>query len=407
VRLACAGRAACGNGRIALLKIAVVTAHFPSSAKPTIGRPAYQTVRVLSGKSEVRVFYPHAAYPPLLKPRNRRYGSLNTSYSLPGVRANYFDYPALPGVSRPFNGWMAARALLPHVSNFAPDLIFSYFLYPDGYAALKIGKALGVPVVAMGVGSDVHSIGDRISMMHTRALLRQADYLLAISGDLRNRMIAMGAPPEKTSILLSGCDHSVFYVRDRLEAKRKLGIDPASEAVIYIGRMDVKKGLRELVEAAASLRQARAHLQVYLVGEGPDRLVIESVIHANNAGSYIHVLPECAFDEVAVWMAAADLVTLPSYMEGCPNVVLEAQASGRPVVATNVGGIPEILSDERGRLVPPRDAAALAQALASVLDRSWDAQAISAHGSRSWEMVAEELLEIFKSLIYARAKGSE
>jgi glycosyltransferase involved in cell wall biosynthesis len=94
-------------------------------------------------------------------------------------------------------------------------------------------------------------------------------------------------------------------------------------------------------------------------------------------------------------------------MEGCPNVVLEAQASGRPVVATNVGGIPEILSDERGRLVPPRDAAALAQALASVLDRSWDAQAISAHGSRSWEMVAEELLEIFKSLIYARAKGSE
>jgi glycosyltransferase involved in cell wall biosynthesis len=86
-------------------------------------------------------------------------------------------------------------------------------------------------------------------------------------------------------------------------------------------------------------------------------------------------------------------------MEGCPNVVLEALACGRPVVATNVGGIPEILSEECGRLVPPRNSAALAQALASVLDRTWNAEAISAHGSRSWGAVAEELLEVFESLV--------
>jgi glycosyltransferase involved in cell wall biosynthesis len=89
-------------------------------------------------------------------------------------------------------------------------------------------------------------------------------------------------------------------------------------------------------------------------------------------------------------------------MEGCPNVVLEALASGRPVVATNVGGIPEILNEECGQLVPPRDSGALAQALASVLDRDWDAKAISAHGSRSWETVSAELLEIFESLLSSR-----
>jgi teichuronic acid biosynthesis glycosyltransferase TuaC len=149
-----------------------------------------------------------------------------------------------------------------------------------------------------------------------------------------------------------------------LDARLKLGIDPAAEAVVYIGRMDVKKGLRELVEAAAALHSARPRLRVYMVGEGPDRPLIESAIQARNAAGYIHALPGCAFDEVAVWMAAADLVTLPSYMEGCPNVILEALASGRPVVATNVGGIPEILSEQCGRLVPPRDAGALAQALA-------------------------------------------
>jgi len=151
----------------------------------------------------------------------------------------------------------------------------------------------------------------------------------------------------------------------------------------------VKKGLRELVEAAASLHPLRPGLHVYMVGEGPDRPLIEGAIQANNAASYIHALPGCAFDDVAVWMAASNLVTLPSYMEGYPNVVVEALASGRPVVATNVGGIPEILSDEYGCLVPPRDPSRLAQALASVLDRAWDAKAISAHGSRSWETVAE------------------
>jgi glycosyltransferase involved in cell wall biosynthesis len=105
-------------------------------------------------------------------------------------------------------------------------------------------------------------------------------------------------------------------------------------------------------------------------------------------------------------MTAADLVTLPSYMEGCPNVVLEALACGRPVVATNVGGIPEILSNECGCLVPPREPAMLAEALASVLDRAWDAKAISAHGGRSWEMVAGEVFEIFESIIAARQKAT-
>ena len=382
-----------------MLRIAVVTAHFPSSAKPTVGRPAHETLRLLSVRCDVRVFYPHAAYPSFLKPRSGRHNALDASYSLPDVEVGYYDYPALPLVSRPFNGWMAARVLLPHVRGFSPDLIFSYFLYPDGYAALKIGKALSVPVVAMGVGSDVHSIGDRFTAMHTRTLLREADFLVAISDDLRKRMVAMGAPAEKTRAVLSGCDLSVFHVRNRLEARQKLGVDPSAEAVIYVGRLDVKKGLCELVEAAASLRPERARLHVYLVGDGPDGDSIERSIQAHDASSYVHLLPGCAFDAVAVWMAAADLVTLPSYMEGCPNVVLEALASGRPVVATNVGGIPEILSDECGRLVPPRDSGALAKALASALDKTWDAKAISAHGRRSWEAVSAELLEIFESLV--------
>lgn len=385
-----------------MLKIAVVTRYFPSSAEPWQGRSAYQTLRVLAREADVQVFYPNAAYPSLLQPRSRIYKKLDASYAPPEVKAGYYDYFALPLVSRPINGWMGARRLLPYVRSFAPDIIFSIFLYPDGYAALKIGAALSVPVVAMAIGSDLHSIGDRLSAMHTRTVLRGVDFLVAVSDDLRKQAVVMGAPPEKTRAILNGCDLSIFHAKDRAEARQRLNLDVASEAVVYIGRMDAKKGLRELVEAAAKLHQQRPNMHVYMVGEGPDRSLIEAAVRANNATSYIHLMPACSFDEVAIWMAAADVVTLPSYMEGCPNVVLEALACGRPVVATRVGGIPEIMSDECGRLVPPRDASALAGALASVLDATWDATAISAHWSRSWTTVAGELREVFETVVSNR-----
>jgi glycosyltransferase involved in cell wall biosynthesis len=385
-----------------MLKIAVVTRYFPSSAEPWQGRSAYQTLRVLAREADVRVFYPNASYPSWLRPRSRSYDKLDASYSPPDVKVNYYDFPALPLVSRPLNGWMAARVLLPYIRNFAPDLIFSFFLYPESYAALKIGKVLAVPVVARSMGSDINRIGDPISAFHTRTVLREADFLVTVSDDLRRKAVAMGASPERTRTIVNGCDLAVFHARDRLAARQKLGIDTGAEAVVYIGRMDAKKGLRELVEAAASLHPERPNLQVYLVGEGPDRTVIQGAIDANNAAGYVHALTGCAFDVVAIWMTAADLVTLPSYMEGCPNVVLEALACGRPVVATNVGGIPELMSDECGQLVPPRDPAGLAHALAAVLDRAWDAASLSAHRSRSWNDVAAELLEIFESLVSTR-----
>jgi glycosyltransferase involved in cell wall biosynthesis len=384
------------------MKIAVVTRYFPSSAEPWQGRSAYQTLRILAREADVRVFFPNARYPSWLKPRSRSYDKLDASYCPPDVKVNYYDFPALPLVSRPLNGWMAARVLLPHIRSFAPDIILSFFLYPESYAALKIGKVLAVPVVARSMGSDINRIGDPISALHTRTVLREVDFLITVSEDLRRKAVDMGAAPEKARTIVNGCDQSVFHVRDRLAARHQLRIDPAAEAVVYIGRMDVKKGLRELVDAAAALHLQRPTLRVYMVGEGPDKTLIQSAIDANKAADFVHVLPGCSFDEVAVWMAATDVVTLPSYMEGCPNVILEALACGRPVVATNVGGIPEIMSEECGRLVPPRDPAELAHALASVLDRTWDAAAISAHWSRSWDNVAAELLEIFESLVSAR-----
>jgi glycosyltransferase involved in cell wall biosynthesis len=387
-----------------MLKIACVTAHFPSPMRPTDGRSVYQRLRVLSAMADVRVFFPNAALPFSLKAAGAGSAKLSALRASLDVETEYYNYPSLPLLSRPFNGAMAARVLLPHVRPFAPDLILSYFLYPDAYAALRIGQALSVPVVAGGVGSDLHSIGDRASAMHTRTVLRDVDFVVTVSEDLRRRAVAMGAAEAKTRAIVNGCDTSVFYVRDRGEARQKLSMDSDVEAVVYVGRMDMRKGLRELVQAAVALRARRPRLYVYLVGEGPDKPALAAAIEQDGAGEYIHLLPGCSFDDVALWMAACDLFTLPSYNEGCPNAVLEALACGRPVVATTVGGIPEIMGEACGALVPPRDPVALEQALERVLDSSWDAAAISSSRNRSWGAGAAELMEIFESVIEARRK---
>jgi teichuronic acid biosynthesis glycosyltransferase TuaC len=382
-----------------MLRIAVITSYFPSSAEPWQGRSAYQTLRLLARQARVRVFYPHAAYPGFLRPPGVNQRRLDASPSAPDVEAGYYNFPALPLLSRPFNGRMAARTVLPHVRAFAPHLIFSCFLYPDAYAALRVGQALGIPVAAMSLGSDLNRIADRISAHHTRTVLREVDFLFTVSEDLRRKALTMGASPQTTRAILNGCDPSVFYPRNRDEARRILAIDPSAEAVLYVGRIDVRKGLRELVEAAAALRKSREKLEAFLVGDGPDRDRLKAAIAANGAASFIHLRPSCSFDDVALWIAAADVVTLPSYMEGCPNAVLEAIACGRPIVATDVGGIPEIVSPACGVLVPPRNPAALAVALASALDKTWNPAAISTCRVRSWDAVAADLMETFTQLV--------
>lgn len=373
------------------MRIAVVTAYFPNAKLPTDGRYAYQTLRLLAKRHDVQVFYPYGSYPSFLDKQRTKRARFDPRFDVPDVNVTYYRYPALPLLSRPFNGPIAARVLLPHVRDFKPDVILSYSLYPSGYAALNIAQALSVPVAVVAIGSDVHSIPDRFSRRHTQRVLREIDCLITVSDDLQKTALTLGARSNASRTVYGGCDLSVFKPGDRVEARNRLGIKADSDVIVYVGRLDIRKGLRELVDAACLLKPQRKTLEVYIVGDGPDRSQIEAAIQTGGAEKYIHLVPGCPFNEVALWMAAADATTLPSYREGCPNTVIESLACGRPVVATNVGGIPEIMSDDCGQLVPPRDALALSRAIASVLDKTWNAEELSTQWGRGWEACADDL----------------
>ena len=378
------------------MRVAVVTHYFPTSVDPWAGHSAYQTLRLLARACDVHVFYPAPAYPSFLTPPRHRGGRMASDWQPGDVDVTYIPYPILPVISRPLNGFVIANRLLPHVRQWSPDIILNYVIYPHGYAAVRLGKALGVPVVLTAIGSDLNRIADPLCRILTCSALRHAEYVTTVSQDLCNTARRLGASPSRSEPILNGCDTGIFHPSRQADARKALALDPDSEIILYVGRLDFRKGLVELVDAVARLASQRPHLHCYIMGDGPDKSMLIDAVTRHNVSGKITFVPSRGTKEVAVWMAAADLVTLPSYNEGCPNVVLEALSVGRPVVATRVGGIPELMDDTCGRLVPPQDVPSLAGALDQTLHQHWDPNTISAKHGRSWEEVASELHRILE-----------
>lgn len=386
------------------MRILVVTSQFPIAGEPNRGRPILQTVRALSRRAEVRVLSPVARYPRWARPRSYLFRAADPAHAVPGCDVRYLEYPALPALSRPFNGRLCARTLHAPLREFAPDVVLSYWLYPDAYGAMRAAQRAGVPLVVGARGSDLR-VRDAISRRLTRPVLHAAQRILVVSEDLgRVAVRDYGADPARIRAIPNGCDAAIFHPQPREAARAALGLDAGAELVVYVGRLVPEKGLRELLDAVATLAPQRPRLQLALIGDGPMRAELEGCLAADP--SLRVALPGALGpQEVARWMAASDLVTLPSYSEGHPNVLVEALACGRPVVATPVGGIPEVVDTDCGVLVPARDPAALAAGLADVLDRGWDASALARRFSRDWDAVAEDTLAACREALAIGARG--
>ena len=371
------------------MRLLIVTSQFPIAGEPTRGRPIVQTVQQLARLATVKVISPIAVYPRWAQP---------TSYMVhaPGAvdgldcDVDYVPYAALPGLTRPFNGWLCGRAMRASLASFKPDVVLAYWLYPDAYGAMLAARHAGLPLVAGARGSDIR-VRDAISRRLTGKIVRRASRLLMVSEDLGRLAVQdYGADATRVRVIPNGCDSATFHLGDRASARHSLGVPPDAELVLYVGRLVAEKGLRELLEAMHLLAAQRPHLQLVMIGGGPMQDELRTLTAGNDG---VRLMGALSPEAVAQWMVAADLITLPSYSEGHPNVLVEALACGRPVVATAVGGIPEVVDAACGVLIPSRDAAALAAGLTQVLEHTWDEAALSRRFSRAWSTVAQETLQ--------------
>jgi teichuronic acid biosynthesis glycosyltransferase TuaC len=248
----------------------------------------------------------------------------------------------------------------------------------------------------------LNRIGDPVSKWLTRFAMNRAAFVVTKGEHLRQQAIRMGINARKVRTVLNGCDTSVFHLADRSAARAQLAVDDSAELVLFVGRLDTTKGIVELLEAFASLAYRRPNLRLVYVGDGPGGEQLRCKTRDLALEDRVFLADACSSQKVAQWLAAANVLALPSYAEGCPNVVLEALSCGRPVIATNVDGISELVNEKSGILVVPRDSRALANAMETAMERDWDERSISEQFRRSWDEAAGEILSICELAVQQR-----
>lgn len=381
------------------MKWAVVTQFWPVREQPYRGHSAYQTMRRLVDKVDVEAFAPQARYPKGLLPRHRPWAQTDNSFEPQDIHTTYFDYPAVPFFSRYINGKVCARNLEPLIRASNPDLILNYWVYPDGYAAVNVGKKLNIPVVTVAIGTDLNRKLKGIVRAYTRWTLQHSDLVVTVSSKLAERAVELGARQESVVPILNGCDTNIFRPMEKMTARDQVGMDKNEVSILYVGRFDVLKGLLELVRASAELAKSNPRVKLTMIGEGPARVSIEGLASELGFREQLRLVGPCQSPVISQWMNAADVFALPSYAEGCPNVVVEALNCGTPVVATTVGGIPELVDPQRAILVDPRSSEAVKNALEVALQRSWDRALIARRSRRSWDDKAHELYQVCDAVV--------
>jgi teichuronic acid biosynthesis glycosyltransferase TuaC len=270
-----------------------------------------------------------------------------------------------------------------------------------------LAEILSVPVVIKLHGSDINVVA-RMPGPRRRLewALPRADRVVAVSRPLAEAALGLGVAKDRIDLVPNGIDRDAFQPRDRDAARRELGLPNDKRIVLYVGNVLETKGALDLVRAFGEAGTRLAHARLVMLGGGKDFEACAQLV--KSLGVDAQLLGPKPHSDVPKYLAAADVLALPSWNEGMPNVVLEALASGRRVVATNVGGIPDIVTSETlGILVPPKNPGELAGALERVLSSAGDPELISRSlPNGDWEQSACALYQSLLSALEARARDA-
>lgn len=320
-----------------------------------------------------------------------------------GLETFHPRHPVTPKLGMSFYGAWMARGVWPTVQRLHRerrfDLIDAHYVYPDGYAAVLLGRRLNIPVFITARGTDIN-LFSRMPLIRpkiVKALNRSAG-IIAVSQALKARMIELGIAPAKIAVIPNGIERAIFHPQNREQARRRLGLKAEDKIILTVGALVPAKGIDRLIDAMELLvrRELKCPLKLFVIGEGSERAALESQISNLKLQDRVFLLGAKPQSELAAWYSAADLFCLASRREGCPNVLIEAMACGLPVVATDVGGVRELIGDACGRVVKSFRAEELAAELDVASAMVWNRQEIAERGgARSWAKVAEDVLQFF------------
>jgi glycosyltransferase involved in cell wall biosynthesis len=321
------------------------------------------------------------------------------------ISPKFFTLPI--EILRKRNYYFATRSCIKTLSknliNFS--LIHAHFL-DKGFVGAALKSLSDKPFVVTAHGGDVYDLPFRNDWYNglARFVLAEADQIITVSRFNADKLLSLGVPSNKLHVIPNGCDKKLFKPIHMYTVRRELGLPLNKKILLSVGNLLDIKGHMYLIHAMQFVLKKRKDVILVIVGSGVLRENLERKARGIGLNDKIMFVGGKEHSEIPAWMNACDLFVLPSLREGFPTVIPEAMACGKPVIASNVGGIPEaISSDELGILVPPKDPESLSWAIIDGLNRKWDSNAILDYSKKySWSELVKQIL-----LVYQKALTNE
>lgn len=384
------------------MRILVVTDSFPSAINHVGGIFILRQIlalRDLGHEIAVLRVVPHA---PPIGSKWHQYRALGSAYTYEGIPVTVTRTLVLPGLRnrehlRAQTGGHMRRA----IRRFQPDVVHAHYLQPGGSIAVGRGK----PTVVTSHGIDAYDWPFRRDGLRADAVrtMKLAEVVVGVSGFIAGQLRRLVERP--VEVVFNGADTHTFGAPDRARARAALQIAAEDSVLAFVGHLTDDKGIFEL---AAALRRLAQPPLLLVAGDGEGREQFAEMLR--EAGVRVRFFGYVKPEMTATILAAADALTLPTHFEGLPVSVCEAMLSARPVIATRVGGIPEIIQDrDTGYLVDAYDADGLASTYAEVFE---DRAAAAAIGKRAqnfarthltWEVNARAYDRLYRELGTQRA----
>jgi teichuronic acid biosynthesis glycosyltransferase TuaC len=353
-----------------MLRVLTLSTLFPDFTRPTFGGFVERQTLGLAAHPDVdlKVVAPIGRPPGLLR-RLRHHAKLETvprRDTWKGLDVHRPRFSAIPFTQGRYHAAALERALVPVFdairADFAFDVIDTSFFFPDGPAAVALGKRYCVPVSIKARGSDIHQWGKAPATAPQICKAGQgAAGLLAVSAAMKADMVTLGMPADRISVHHTGVDQDRFHPVDRVAAKARIGVD--GPLVIAIGGLLPRKGHDVVIEAVATL----PGVTLLIAGHGPARPALEALIARLGVGDRVRLLGSLPHGELPALIAAADVSALASESEGLANAWVESLACGTPIVITDAGGAYEVVTTPDAGRVTIGDSLAFAAAIGDLL----------------------------------------
>jgi len=398
------------NGFMAM-KVLTFTTLYPNNVWPNNGvfiQERMTNFAKLNG-CEVKVVAPIPYFPSIKLGSRWKYSQVTKQELREGLEVYHPRYFMTPKVGMSFYGLKMFLSVLPAVKkikrDFSFDIIDAHYAYPDGFAAVLLGKYLKKPVVVSARGSDIH-LYSRLPIIQRllRFTLQNSARIISVCSALKNVIIRLGIPEENISVIGNGVDVEKFFSVPREEARKKMKL-PDKLVILSIGHLTPNKGFDLLIKAVRNLYAEANGKDLYLaiVGEGRYRKELERLISSLGLNEYVRLAGEAPHKDLHNWYSVADIFCLVSEDEGWPNVVLESLACGTPVVATPVGGIPEIIRSDGIGLLTKRNEQDIAKTISIALKKEWNPNEIIQYArEHTWHKVALSIHDAFQSVLNSK-----